>query len=84
MRRTGREGAERNLQASRGRGQRGRRYEDLERRERRGERVEANADRFAIVLPVEGICPANLFDDEVHRRYFDSTVGDAAAEPVGG
>jgi hypothetical protein len=58
-------------------------YEDLERRERRGEWVEADADRFAIVLPVEQICSANLFDDEIYRRYFESTVGDAGGSTPG-
>ena len=44
-------------------------YESLEERRSKGESV-IDIEHFGIVLPIEQICSANLFDEEAYQRYF--------------
>jgi hypothetical protein len=47
-------------------------YEDLERRQQRGEMLGVDPEDFGIVLPIADICSANLFDDATYSRYFEA------------
>lgn len=53
-------------------------YEDLRRRQARGELLGVDPEDFGIVLPIADICSANLFDDDSYGRYFE-TVKDVSA-----
>jgi hypothetical protein len=54
-------------------------YEDISLRRGRGEIVGVKKEDFAITLPLEQICSANLFDDDTYKRYFEKKAGQGAA-----
>jgi hypothetical protein len=60
-------------------------YADLERRKGTGEVIGLDMESFGIVLPIPQVCSANLFDEEVYARYFNTTATDdgASVAPTG-
>ncbi len=47
-------------------------YEDIASRAARGEPIAVDVEDFGIVLPVEQIVSANIFDNESYERYFNA------------